>query len=81
MIHPQAVVDPSARLGNNVSIGAYSIIGANVEIGDDTWIGPHVVLNGPTRIGQNNKIYQFASLGDAPQHSKETEDAEKKENA
>ena len=68
MIHPQAVVDPSARLGNNVSIGAYSIVGAEVEVGDDTWIGPHVVINGPTRIGQNNKIYQFASLGDAPQH-------------
>ncbi|MCG6976333.1 MAG: acyl-ACP--UDP-N-acetylglucosamine O-acyltransferase [Acidiferrobacterales bacterium] len=68
MIHPQAVVDPGARIGKEVSVGAFSIIGPNVEIGDHTWVGPHVVINGPTRIGANNKIYQFASLGDAPQH-------------
>ena len=52
MIHPTAVIDPSARLGNNVSIGPYSVIGADVEIGDDTWIGPHVVIEGTTRIGR-----------------------------
>jgi UDP-N-acetylglucosamine acyltransferase len=68
MIHPQAVVDPSARIGNAVTIGAFSIVGPDVEIGENTWVGPHVVINGPTRIGANNKIYQFASLGDAPQH-------------
>jgi UDP-N-acetylglucosamine acyltransferase len=68
VIHPQAIVDPGARIGKNVDIGAFSIIGPGVEIGDDTWIGPHVVIFGPTRIGKNNRIYQFCSLGDAPQH-------------
>lgn len=68
MIHPQAIVDPRARLGENVSVGAYSVIGAEVEIGDDTWIGPHAVVNGPARIGRGNRIYQFCSLGEAPQH-------------
>lgn len=68
MIDPRAVVDPNARIGDNVAIGPYSIIGAGVEIGDGTWIGPHVVINGPTTIGRDNKIYQFCSLGDAPQH-------------
>lgn len=69
-IHPTAIVDPQARIGAGVSVGAYSIIGADVEIGDGTWIGPHVVINGPTRIGRDNKIHQFASLGEAPQDKK-----------
>lgn len=70
MIHPTAVIDPAARLGSNVSIGAYSVIGADVVIGDDTWIGPHAVIEGPTRIGRENKIWQFASIGAAPQDKK-----------
>jgi UDP-N-acetylglucosamine acyltransferase len=70
MIHPTAVIDPAVRLGSNVSIGAYSVIGAGVEIGDDTWIGPHVVIEGPTRIGRENRIWQFASVGAAPQDKK-----------
>lgn len=70
MIHPTAVIDPAARLGSNVSVGAYSVIGADVVIGDDTWIGPHVVIEGPTRIGRENKIWQFASIGTAPQDKK-----------
>lgn len=70
MIHPSALIDPKARLGSNVSVGAFSIIGADVEIGAGTWIGPHVVINGPTRIGCDNKIYQFASLGEGPQDKK-----------
>ena len=57
MIHPQAIIDPRARLGRDVHVGAFSIIGADVEIGDGTWIGPHVVINGPTRIG--GAFYQF----------------------
>ena len=68
MIHPQTIVDRDAKIGKNVHIGPFSIIGPGVEIGDDTWVGPHVVINGPTSIGKNNKIYQFSSLGDAPQH-------------
>ena len=70
MIHPTALIDPGARIGNDVSVGAYSIIGADVEIGDNTWIGPHVVIEGPTRIGNDNRIWQFASLGGAPQDKK-----------
>ena len=68
MIHPQAIIDPSAKLGKEVHVGPYSVIGRDVEIHDYTWIGPHVVINGPTTIGKNNKIYQFCSIGDAPQH-------------
>ena len=70
MIHPTALIDPSAIIGANVSIGAYSVIGAEVEIGDGTQIGPHVVIEGPTKIGRDNRITQFASLGGAPQDKK-----------
>lgn len=70
MIHPQAIIDASAKIGNNVTVGPYSIIGAGVEIGDDTWIGPHVVIQGPSRIGAGNRIFQFASIGEAPQDLK-----------
>jgi UDP-N-acetylglucosamine acyltransferase len=68
VIHPQAIVDPGAIIGKNVHIGPFSVIGPGVEIGDNTWIGPHVVINGFARIGKDNKIYQFSSLGEAPQH-------------
>jgi UDP-N-acetylglucosamine acyltransferase len=68
VIHPLAIVDPGAKIGKDVQIGAFSIIGAGVEIGAGTWIGPHVVINGPTRIGSENRIYQFSSLGEGPQH-------------
>jgi UDP-N-acetylglucosamine acyltransferase len=67
MIHPTAIIDPSAKIGDGVQIGPYSVIGAHVEIGANTWIGPHVVINGPTRIGRDNRIFQFASLGEATQ--------------
>ncbi|HER34282.1 MAG TPA: acyl-ACP--UDP-N-acetylglucosamine O-acyltransferase [Halothiobacillaceae bacterium] len=70
MIDLRAVVHPEARIGENVSIGPFSVIGAGVEIGDGTWIGPHVVINGPTRIGRDNRIFQFASIGEAPQDLK-----------
>jgi UDP-N-acetylglucosamine acyltransferase len=70
LIHPTAQIDPEATIGANVSIGAYSVIGAEVEIGDGTAIGPHVVIEGPTRIGRDNRISQFASIGNAPQDKK-----------
>lgn len=70
MIDKTAIIDPSAKIANNVHIGAYSIIGPDVEIGEGTWIGPHVVIQGPTRIGCENKIYQFSSIGEAPQDLK-----------
>jgi len=51
-------------------VGAFTVIGPDVEIDAGSWIGPHVVINGPTRIGRQNKIFQFASIGDAPQDKK-----------
>lgn len=69
-IDARAVVDSSARIGKEVSIGPFSVIGPHVDIGDGTWIGPHVVINGPTRIGKDNRIFQFASVGEVPQDKK-----------
>lgn len=70
MIDPRAVIDPTAELDSSVSVGAYSIIGANVQIGAGTEIAPHVIIKGHTRIGKDNKIYQFSSLGEDPQDKK-----------
>lgn len=70
MIHPTAQIDPGAVIGRNVSVGAYSVIGAEVEIGEGTVVGPHVVIEGPTRIGRENRISQFASIGGAAQDKK-----------
>ena len=70
MIHPTAIIDPTARIAADVNIGPYSVIGANVEIGEGTWVGPHVVINGPTVIGKHNKIFQFASVGEECQDLK-----------
>lgn len=69
-VHPTAVVDPSARLAEDVTVGPYSIVGADVEIGAGTVLGPHAVVLGPTRIGRENRIFQFASIGDIPQDKK-----------
>ncbi|MEI6458540.1 MAG: acyl-ACP--UDP-N-acetylglucosamine O-acyltransferase [Pseudomonadota bacterium] len=69
-IHSTAIVDPKATLADDVTVGAYSIIGAGVEIGAGTVIGPHAVVLGPTRIGRGNHIFQFASIGDVPQDKK-----------
>jgi UDP-N-acetylglucosamine acyltransferase len=66
-IHQSAIIDEGAELGNNVTVGPYTVIGAGVTIGEGTEIGSHVVLEGPTTIGQFNKIHPFASLGGAPQ--------------
>ncbi len=70
MIDARAVVSPQAEIAPDVEIGPFSVIGPDVVIGPGTWIGPHAVIKGPTRIGANNKIFQFASLGDAPQDKK-----------
>jgi UDP-N-acetylglucosamine acyltransferase len=69
-VHPSAIVDRGARLGDGVTIGAYSVIGPHAEIGDGTWIGAHVVLDGHIRIGRKNRIFHFASLGAPPQDKK-----------
>jgi UDP-N-acetylglucosamine acyltransferase len=65
-----AIIHPEARLAEGVKIGAYSIIGAGVEIGKGTEIGPHTVITGPTRIGADNRIFQFCSIGADPQDKK-----------
>jgi len=70
VIHSTAIIDGSASIARDVEIGPYSIIGADVAIDSGTWIGPHVVINGPTHIGKNNKIFQFASIGEMPQDKK-----------
>lgn len=70
LIHPTALIDPKAELDSSVKVGAYSVIGANVQIGAGTEIGSHTVIEGYTTIGENNKIFQFASLGAQPQDKK-----------
>jgi len=70
LIHPSAIVDPSARLAPGVEIGPYCIIGPSVEVGEGTVVGPHVVIRGPTRIGRDNRIFQFSSIGEDPQDKK-----------
>lgn len=70
LIDPRAVIDPDAELEDEVSVGPFSVIGAGVKIGRGTEIGPHVVIKGPTRIGRDNRIFQFASVGEDPQDKK-----------
>lgn len=70
LIHPQAIVDPSARIAEGVEIGPWSLIGPDVEIGAGTRIESHVVIKGPTRIGEGNRIFQFATIGEECQDKK-----------
>ncbi|MCE2993798.1 MAG: acyl-[acyl-carrier-protein]--UDP-N-acetylglucosamine O-acyltransferase, partial [Candidatus Jidaibacter sp.] len=65
-IHPTAIVDQNAKLGNDVIIGAYSIIGANVELEDHVNIMSHVCIDGHTKIGEGTTIYPFSVIGYAP---------------
>jgi len=69
-IHPTALVAPDAELDPSVEVGAYAVIGPGVQVGASTRIGPHAVVQGPTRIGADNQIFQFASVGSAPQDKK-----------
>ena len=70
MIHSSAIIHPGAKIGAGTAVGAYSVIGENVEIGEECRIGPHVVIDGLTRIGAQNRIFQFCSLGAPPQDKK-----------
>jgi UDP-N-acetylglucosamine acyltransferase len=69
-IHATAVVDPRAELDSSVTVGPYTVIGPHVRIGAGTTVGPHVVIEGHTTIGQDNRIFQFSSLGAIPQDKK-----------
>ena len=69
-VHPSAVVDPGASLGEGTTIGAFSVIGPDVAIGAGCEVGPHAVVEGPTRIGARCRIFPFASIGTPPQDLK-----------
>lgn len=69
-VHPSAVIDPTAIIHKNVTIGAYAYIGPNCEIGSGTIIGPHAVIAKNVRMGQNNHIYPHAVIGEDPQDLK-----------
>ena len=70
MIHQTAIVDRAAELHEAVEVGPYAVIGPDVTIDEGTVVGPHVVIRGSTRIGRNNRIFQFSSVGDEPQDKK-----------
>jgi UDP-N-acetylglucosamine acyltransferase len=70
LIHPTALIDPSARLADDVEVGPFSVIGADVEVGTGSRIGPHVVVKGPTVLGARTRIFQFASVGEDCQDKK-----------
>jgi len=70
LIHPTAVIAPSARLGEGVSVGPFTVIGAEVEIGDGCQIGPHCSFTGPTRIGRGNRFIGHVAVGGEPQDKK-----------
>ncbi len=70
MIDSRAIIDPTAKLAADVEVGPWSIIGPGVEIDAGTVIGPHVVVKGPARIGRNNRIFQFSSIGEDCQDKK-----------
>ena len=69
-IHATAIVDATAELDSSVEVGPYSVIGPNVKIDAGTRIAGHVIINGPSIIGKNNHIFQYSSLGEAPQDKK-----------
>ncbi len=70
MIHKTAIINPEAKISDNVKIGPYSIIGPEVEIGENSILYSHVNIDGNTKIGKNNKIYPFSSIGTPPQDLK-----------
>jgi len=66
-IDPRAVVSPSARLGNNVCVKAYAVVGDDVQLGDGSVLEPHAVVTGPAKFGRENRIHSFAIVGGDPQ--------------
>ena len=69
-IHPTAIVDGAAELDPSVTVGPYALIGAGVRIAAGSTVGAHCVIEGRTKIGRDNRIFAFASLGAAPQDMK-----------
>lgn len=68
--HPTAIIHPNAQVAGSVTIGPYSLIGEHVELGEGTEVISHVVIDGHTRIGKNNRIFPFTTIGLAPQDLK-----------
>ena len=69
-IHPTAIVESGAQLGENVTIGPYAVVNAQVRIGEGTSIGAHAVIDGRTTIGRDNRIFAFTAIGGMPQDKK-----------
>jgi UDP-N-acetylglucosamine acyltransferase len=69
-IHPTAVIDATARIGRDVEIGPYAVVGPDVTIGDGTVLMPHAIVERWTRVGRRCRIHPFATLGGAPQDLK-----------
>jgi UDP-N-acetylglucosamine acyltransferase len=70
MIDARAVIAAGAQVAADAEVGPYAVIGADVVIGSRTWVGPHALIVGHTTIGEDNRIFQFASIGEAPQDKK-----------
>lgn len=69
-IHPTAIIDPSAQIEDNVTIGPYTIVKADVCIGSGTTIGPYTTIENHVTIGEDCQVFQYASIGGAPQDLK-----------
>ncbi|MDZ4831707.1 MAG: acyl-ACP--UDP-N-acetylglucosamine O-acyltransferase [Phycisphaerae bacterium] len=69
-IHPTAIVDPSANLADGVTVGPYCIIGPKVTIGENTELRSHIIVESHSRVGRDNVVFQFSTLGGAPQDRK-----------
>lgn len=67
MIHPTAIVDPSAKLPSSCKVGPYCIIGPDVEMGENCALAAHVVIHGPSQIGSHNRFFSFCAIGTDPQ--------------
>ena len=70
MIHPTAIVDNNSKISEGVDIGPYCVIGPEVEIGSNTKLHSHISIKGNTKIGKNNEIFPFVSIGTSPQDLK-----------
>ncbi len=70
MIHPSTIIDPNAKISNDVEIGPYCVIGSDVELGSKTKLHSHINIKGNTKIGKNNEIFPFVSIGTPPQDLK-----------
>ncbi len=68
--HPSSIIHPKAQVACSVSVGPYAVIGEGVELGEDCEVMAHAVVEGPAKIGKGNRIFPFASIGQAPQDLK-----------